>query len=130
MVGVEGKSLMLNRLLQHSEKRVLERRLRRRPELRFGVTAATVDAFRAQVAAELLSGMDFDLICDFQVLQPPAEQISCRIYSRQGGSCSAAEVAELLGGSGDGDLCAFTVPNLFAFQQLWAKEEFVSEGDS
>lgn len=75
------------------------------------------------VAGELLERLDVEFLCAFEVGAAHGGRVACRIFARAGGARGAGEVASLYGGKGDERQAAFDVPNLDAFQKLWAAED-------
>eukprot|EP00931_Biecheleriopsis_adriatica_P013620 TRINITY_DN115068_c0_g1_i1.p1 TRINITY_DN115068_c0_g1~~TRINITY_DN115068_c0_g1_i1.p1 ORF type:complete len:146 (-),score=17.22 TRINITY_DN115068_c0_g1_i1:21-410(-) len=124
MVNERSQDPFLERLVRHVQTRlILGKRLRATPSLKFGV----VSCFEAHgreldIAEQILADVNADLLCSFEVLEPPIGQVRCRVYSMPGSLGSAGEVASLFGGDGTSSSsethASFTVPDVYTFQQI------------
>eukprot|EP00420_Gonyaulax_spinifera_P013390 CAMPEP_0197928622 /NCGR_PEP_ID=MMETSP1439-20131203/102670_1 /TAXON_ID=66791 /ORGANISM="Gonyaulax spinifera, Strain CCMP409" /LENGTH=154 /DNA_ID=CAMNT_0043551233 /DNA_START=72 /DNA_END=536 /DNA_ORIENTATION=+ len=127
----EGKAQLLRILVKQAEKQLQVRRLRQRPELWCGVVN-NPGSMHAEVAAELLESLGraaaasgeppADLVCIFEVGVASGDSVSCRLFGSSASNVDMSEVAALHGGAGSPIEGVFTVPDLHAFQRLWAAE--------
>jgi len=104
--------------IKHAEAHLDVLRLRQMQHLRCVVLNTM--SHESEIAAELALRYDVDLVCFFNVGQPPCSSVKCSLFSS--GDIPANVVASVYGGGGSADAAAFEVPNLNHFQQLWIAE--------
>mmetsp|Transcript_29966 Transcript_29966/g.79938 ORF Transcript_29966/g.79938 Transcript_29966/m.79938 type:complete len:124 (-) Transcript_29966:47-418(-) len=106
---------LLELLVNHAADHLDVREFRQRPGLRCGVVNST--GLQEEVAGELASQLDIDLVCIFEV-EPPTGPVRC--WLRSAGEVDASKIAGLFGGEGSDREAQFTVPHLSIFRQLWS----------
>eukprot|EP00930_Biecheleria_cincta_P006698 TRINITY_DN107760_c0_g1_i1.p1 TRINITY_DN107760_c0_g1~~TRINITY_DN107760_c0_g1_i1.p1 ORF type:complete len:141 (+),score=26.57 TRINITY_DN107760_c0_g1_i1:52-474(+) len=130
---MDPETKVLQRLVKHADSQILlGRRLRRCPDLKLAVLnsmaipVSGTQVSEVHVASEILHQKpEADILCCFEVQEPPAGRVCCRLYARQGASFAHSVAAVFGNTAGE---TAFTVPDLFTFQQLW-DEEPLTEAD-
>ena len=132
-----GKTYFFSYLLRKAKRVVQTKQLRRIPGVIVGVMSALPEAYCAEVAYKLLKDpmVKVDLICCFEVQDPPVDRLACRLYGA--GSAKAnqlmVKLPEFLEGTfvdaayPERTCYAFQTPNLHLFQQLWVQEKTSSE---